>query len=228
VRDGRRQTDAAGTHLESRPALPETVALVLWGTDNLKTEGGPIAQALALIGAEPRLDSYGRVCGAKLMPLEELGRPRIDVVMTLSGIFRDLLPLQTRMLAEAAYLAATADDPRSMNFVRKHTWPTRPSTAVTSRPRRCGSSATPRAPTAPTSTTSGRQQPLGRRGRARRHLSVAQVLRLRRDGKAAAQPQLLGSVLADVSWPTRTSIPSSSASPPSISTSTPSAASAAP
>jgi magnesium chelatase subunit H len=45
-------------------ALPETVALVLWGTDNLKTEGGPIAQALALIGAEPRVDSYGRVCGA--------------------------------------------------------------------------------------------------------------------------------------------------------------------
>jgi magnesium chelatase subunit H len=44
--------------------------MVLWGTDNLKTEGGPIAQALALIGAKPRLDSYGRVCGAELIPLE--------------------------------------------------------------------------------------------------------------------------------------------------------------
>ena len=42
--------------------MPETIAMVLWGTDNLKTEGGPIAQALALIGAEPRFDSYGRLC----------------------------------------------------------------------------------------------------------------------------------------------------------------------
>ena len=47
--------------------------MVLWGTDNLKTEGGPIAQALWLLGAEPRCDSYGRVCGAKLVPLETWG-----------------------------------------------------------------------------------------------------------------------------------------------------------
>ncbi len=107
-------------HLEDNSALPESIALVLWGTDNLKTEGGPIAQALALIGARPRLDSYSRVCGAQLIPLEELGRPRIDVVMTLSGIFRDLLPLQTKLLAEASYLAATADEPVAQNFVRKH------------------------------------------------------------------------------------------------------------
>jgi magnesium chelatase subunit H len=100
--------------------LPESVALVLWGTDNLKTEGVPIAQALALMGAEPRFDSYGRVAGAKLRPLEELGRPRIDVVITLSGIFRDLMPLQTKMLAEAAYLAATAAEPEELNYVRKH------------------------------------------------------------------------------------------------------------
>jgi len=100
--------------------LPESIALVLWGTDNLKTEGGPIAQALALIGARPRLDSYGRVCGAELIGLDQLGRPRIDVVMTLSGIFRDLLPLQTKLLAEASYLAATADESPEQNFVRKH------------------------------------------------------------------------------------------------------------
>jgi len=100
--------------------LPETVAMVLWGTDNLKTEGGPIAQALWLMGAEPRHDSYGRICGAKLVPLERLGRPRIDVMVTLSGIFRDLLPLQTKLLAEAALLAAQADEPVEMNFIRKH------------------------------------------------------------------------------------------------------------
>ncbi len=100
--------------------LPESIAIVLWGTDNIKTEGGPIAQALRLMGTEPRFDSYGRLAGASLVPLEELGRPRIDAVMTLSGIFRDLLPNQTRLLADAAWLAASADEPVEMNFVRKH------------------------------------------------------------------------------------------------------------
>ena len=107
-------------HEEGGHSLPETVALVLWGTDNLKNEGVPIAQALALLGALPRFDGYGRLCGAELIPLESLGRPRVDVVVTLSGIFRDLLPLQTKLLAEAAYLAATAEEPESLNFVRKH------------------------------------------------------------------------------------------------------------
>ncbi len=121
VRDGSRQAELLlATHAASGKGLPETVALVLWGTDNLKSEGGPISQALALLGAAPRFDSFGRLCGASLVPLSELGRPRIDVMLTLSGIFRDLLPLQTRMLAEACWLAASADEPEHMNFVRKH------------------------------------------------------------------------------------------------------------
>ena len=72
------------------------------------------------MGARPRFDSYGRLAGAELIPLEELGRPRIDVVITLSGIFRDLLPLQIKLLAEAAFLAASADEPLEQNFIRKH------------------------------------------------------------------------------------------------------------
>ncbi|AUB85435.1 magnesium chelatase subunit H [Candidatus Thiodictyon syntrophicum] len=121
VADGARQTQRLLERyaVEGNP-LPECVALVLWGTDNLKTEGGPIAQALALMGTVPRFDSFGRLTGATLIPLAELGRPRIDCVMTLSGIFRDLLPLQTRLLADASYLAATADEPLDQNFVRKH------------------------------------------------------------------------------------------------------------
>lgn len=106
--------------IEAHARLPQTVALVLWGSDSIKSDGGPIAQALALLGAAPRFDSYGRLAGADLTPLAELGRPRIDVVMTLSGIFRDLLPLQTRMLAEAAFKAAAADEPLEHNFVRAH------------------------------------------------------------------------------------------------------------
>jgi magnesium chelatase subunit H len=108
-------------HVAEGNALPESVALVLWGADNLKSGGGPIGQALALLGARPRFDSYARLCGAELIPLEELGRPRIDVLITLSGIFRDLLPLQTRLLAEAAFLAASVDEPLERNFVRRHT-----------------------------------------------------------------------------------------------------------
>ncbi len=121
VREGGKQADLLlQRHVDEGNALPESIALVLWGSDNMKNEGGPIAQALALMGAEPRRDGYGRLCGARLIPLEDLGRPRIDVMVTLSGIFRDLLPLQTRMLAEAAFLAAQADEPAEQNFVRKH------------------------------------------------------------------------------------------------------------
>ncbi|MFK7765163.1 MAG: magnesium chelatase subunit H [Roseobacter sp.] len=106
--------------LDTHAALPRTVALVLWGSDNIKSDGGPIAQALALMGCVPRFDSFGRLGGADLIPLETLGRPRIDVIMTLSGIFRDLLPLQTRMLAEAAQKCALADEPIELNFIRAH------------------------------------------------------------------------------------------------------------
>ena len=121
VQDGARQADRLlARHAADGCGVPETIALVLWGTDNLKTEGGPIAQALWLMGAEPRHDSYGRLTGAKLLPLDRLGRPRIDVVISLSGIFRDLLPLQIKLLAEAALLAATADEPVEQNFIRKH------------------------------------------------------------------------------------------------------------
>ncbi len=115
--DGAKQADLL---LETHATLPRTVALVLWGSDNIKSDGAPIGQALALLGATPRFDSFGRLCGADLIPLEDLGRPRVDVIMTLSGIFRDLLPLQTRMLAEAAWKAATADEPLDRNYIRAH------------------------------------------------------------------------------------------------------------
>jgi len=122
VKDGFAQAERLlAKHMGAGNPLPESIAMVLWGTDNLKSEGGPIAQVLALMGARPRFDSYGRLAGAELIALAELGRPRIDVVITLSGIFRDLLPLQIKLLAEAAFLAAQADEPAERNFIRKHT-----------------------------------------------------------------------------------------------------------
>ncbi len=121
VKDGARQAERVlARHLADGNPFPESIAIVLWGTDNLKSEGGPIAQALALMGAKPRFDSYGRLAGAELVPLELLGRPRVDAVITLSGIFRDLLPLQVKLLAEAAFMAASASEPLDQNFIRKH------------------------------------------------------------------------------------------------------------
>ncbi|MDX2260445.1 MAG: magnesium chelatase subunit H [Gemmatimonadales bacterium] len=118
----RRQVDLLlARHDADGHGLPKTIGLVLWGTDNLKNEGQPIAQALALLGAEPRTDALGRIVGAQLLPLASLGRPRIDVVLTVSGVFRDLLPMQLRLLAEAALLAAQADEPAAQNFIRAHT-----------------------------------------------------------------------------------------------------------
>ncbi|MBM2575508.1 cobaltochelatase subunit CobN [Jannaschia sp. Os4] len=116
MRDGAAQADL----LLAEADAPRSVAMVLWGSDSIKSDGVPIAQALHLMGARPRFDHYGRLAGAELVPLDELGRPRIDVVMTLSGIFRDLLPLQVKLLAEAAWLAASADEPDHMNAVAAH------------------------------------------------------------------------------------------------------------
>ena len=117
MQDGERQAEEL---LRTHDALPKTVALVLWGSDNIKSNGGPIAQALTLMGAVPRFDTHGRLCGADLLPLDQLGRARIDVVMTLSGIFRDLLPLQTKLLADAALQCAQADEPLALNPIRAH------------------------------------------------------------------------------------------------------------
>ncbi len=121
VKDGARQAARLlQKHIDDGNEYPESIAIVLWGTDNLKSEGGPIAQAMALMGVAPRFDGYGRLAGAQLTPLSELARPRVDVIITLSGIFRDLMPLQIKMLAEAAFMAASADEPLHLNFIRKH------------------------------------------------------------------------------------------------------------
>jgi magnesium chelatase subunit H len=122
LRDGAKQAQRLlERHIADGNPLPRSIALVLWGTDTLKTEGSPIGLALGLMGAKPRFDSYGRLCGAELVGLAELGRPRVDVVVTLSGIFRDLMPLQTKLLAEAALLCAQAEESEADNPVRANT-----------------------------------------------------------------------------------------------------------
>ncbi|WP_346293576.1 magnesium chelatase subunit H [Sphaerothrix gracilis] len=101
-------------------AYPETIASVLWGTDNIKTYGESLAQILWFVGAKPVPDALGRVNKLELIPLAELGRPRIDVVINCSGVFRDLFINQMALLDKAIKMAAEADEPLEMNFVRKH------------------------------------------------------------------------------------------------------------
>ncbi|MEB3164993.1 MAG: magnesium chelatase subunit H [Prochlorothrix sp.] len=99
---------------------PETIACVLWGTDNIKTYGESLAQILWMVGVKPMPDSLGRINKLELISLEELGRPRIDVVVNCSGVFRDLFINQMALLDRAVKMAAEADEPLEMNFVRKH------------------------------------------------------------------------------------------------------------
>merc|ERR1740127_213220 len=84
------------------------------------TYGESLAQVLALVGARPVPDSLGRVNKVELIPLEELGRPRIDVVCNCSGVFRDLFINQMNLLDRGIKMAAEADEPIEQNFVRKH------------------------------------------------------------------------------------------------------------
>lgn len=99
---------------------PEAMALVLWGLDNIKTQGEGVAQALWLLGVRPVRDALNRTASVAAIPLAELGRPRIDVVMTVSGIFRDLFSPTVHLLDKAVRLVAQLDEPIDSNYVRKH------------------------------------------------------------------------------------------------------------
>lgn len=105
---------------ENDGKYPETIAVVLWGTDNIKTYGESLAQVMWMVGVKPMPDALGRVNKLELIPLEELGRPRIDVVINCSGVFRDLFINQMNLLDKAVKMAAEANEPSEMNFVRKH------------------------------------------------------------------------------------------------------------
>ncbi|MEH1815881.1 MAG: magnesium chelatase subunit H [Nostoc sp.] len=105
---------------ENEGKWPETIACVLWGTDNIKTYGESLAQIMWMVGVRPVPDALGRVNKLELISLEELGRPRIDVVINCSGVFRDLFINQMNLLDQGVKMAAEADEPLEMNFVRKH------------------------------------------------------------------------------------------------------------
>ncbi|MEU7165416.1 cobaltochelatase subunit CobN [Streptomyces morookaense] len=100
---------------------PTSVGLSLWGTSAMRTAGDDIAEALALLGVRPVWDDASRrVTGLEPVPLDELGRPRIDVTLRISGFFRDAFPHVVGLLDDAVRLAASLDEPEGQNFVRAH------------------------------------------------------------------------------------------------------------
>ncbi|WAE72983.1 cobaltochelatase subunit CobN [Streptomonospora nanhaiensis] len=109
-------------HLDETGAYPESVGLSVWGTSAMRTSGDDIAEVLALLGVRPEWDEASRRVGRlHVVPLEELGRPRIDVTVRISGFFRDAFPHVVAMLDDAVGLVAGLDEPDEQNYVRAHT-----------------------------------------------------------------------------------------------------------
>lgn len=107
-------------HHSEHGRYPAAMALVLWGLDNIKTHGEGVAQALWLLGVRPVRDAMNRVTDVEAISLENLGRPRIDVVMTVSGIFRDLFGATMGLLDRAVRCVAELDEPPESNYVRRN------------------------------------------------------------------------------------------------------------
>jgi len=107
-------------HRAEHGRYPGAMALVLWGLDNIKTQGEGVAQALWLLGVRPVRDAMNRVTDVEAIPLAQLRRPRIDVVMTISGIFRDLFGATMNLLDKAVRCVAALDEPPELNYVRRN------------------------------------------------------------------------------------------------------------
>jgi cobaltochelatase CobN len=108
-------------YVDDTGGYPESVGLSVWGTSAMRTSGDDVAEVLALLGVRPEWDEASRrVSDLRVVPLEELGRPRIDVTVRISGFFRDAFPHVVAMLDDAVQLVAELDEPHDRNFVRAH------------------------------------------------------------------------------------------------------------
>ena len=108
-------------HLADEGEYPRCVGLTVWGTSAMRTQGDDIAEVLALIGCRPAWDEASRrVTGFEIVPLAELGRPRIDVTLRISGFFRDAFPHVIALLDDAIGAVAALDEPPESNYLRAH------------------------------------------------------------------------------------------------------------
>lgn len=99
---------------------PRNVGIILWGTVNMRSHGEDVAEILHLWGLRPRWARDGQVVGVEIVPLGELGRPRIDVTPRISGFFRDAFPNLVELLDDAAGIVAALEEDPERNFLRSH------------------------------------------------------------------------------------------------------------
>ena len=108
-------------YLTDTGGYPKSVGLTVWGTSAMRTQGDDIAEILALLGCRPVWDDASRrVTGFEIVPLEELGRPRIDVTVRISGFFRDAFPHVVGLIDDAVREVAELAEPAEQNFVKAH------------------------------------------------------------------------------------------------------------
>jgi cobaltochelatase CobN len=108
-------------HLADTGTYPRSVGLTVWGTSAMRTQGDDLAEILALIGCRPVWDDASRrVTGFEVVPPDELGRPRIDVTVRISGFFRDAFPHVISLLDDAIRAVADLDEPAEQNYLRAH------------------------------------------------------------------------------------------------------------
>ncbi|WP_211244502.1 cobaltochelatase subunit CobN [Actinospica robiniae] len=108
-------------HKEDTGAYPRSVGLTVWGTSAMRTQGDDLAEIFALLGVRPEWDAASRrVTGFEIIPLAELGRPRIDVTVRISGFFRDAFPHVIAMIDDAIQAVAALDESDEENYVRAH------------------------------------------------------------------------------------------------------------
>ncbi|OAH13249.1 cobaltochelatase subunit CobN [Streptomyces jeddahensis] len=110
-----------GRYLTDTGEYPKSVGLTVWGTSAMRTQGDDIAEILALLGCRPVWDDASRrVTGFEIIPPSELGRPRIDVTVRISGFFRDAFPHVVGLIDDAVRAVAELDEPADRNYVRAH------------------------------------------------------------------------------------------------------------
>lgn len=111
-------------HMQEQGDWPRALLLTAWGTSCMRTGGDDIAQGLALMGVRPVWEAMsGRVTGIEVIPLSQLGRPRVDVTLRISGFFRDAFPQLVALFDSAARAIQALDEPADMNAAARSPGP---------------------------------------------------------------------------------------------------------
>ena len=108
-------------YIQDEGELPKSIAMILYSGDTIKTNGDDIAEALYLMGVKPVwLNNGDRVIGLEVIPYEELKRPRIDVTLRISGLFRDTFPTLIKLLEDAVNIVSQLDESDEINYIKKN------------------------------------------------------------------------------------------------------------